>query len=351
MKNGRLIINKAKYFADDNNTKDITKIISTLVFDNKLDIVASNNIDGDPKFGRKKYLYINYEFDGSNKDILVKEGERIVIPEVIKNIIKTEELKTDIIIPSYNNDKLTANCFKSIKEYTKEGTYRIIWIDNNSDNMELSLKAISGMDFIYIHFLENKGFVGAVNEGLRVSDALTVCLLNNDTVVSERWLEKLLKTLYSNSKYGIIGALTGPPAVKKRYDSHHNIAYQQNAREVPVFPKYKSLSDFNKLIEKQLPGVVGEVDFVAFLCAVIKREVIDKVGLLDTNFAMGLWDDCDWNRSAKKAGYKVGLALDTCIIHYGRSTFKIIEKEGIDTTKLLQINREYLDKKWAKQNV
>jgi GT2 family glycosyltransferase len=70
--------------------------------------------------------------------------------------------------------------------------------------------------------------------------------------------------------------------------------------------------------------------------------------LLDPNYAMGLYDDNDYNLSVRKAGWKTDIALDTCIYHRGRSTFTLIqENEKIDINKLLRTNLNYLNTKWG----
>lgn len=264
---------------------------------------------------------------------------------------------TDIIIPTYNNEAFTVACFKSIKKYTKKGTYRVIWVDNGSKQKSKAKAALRGVNHIAIMLETNTGFVNAINTGLAKSDAPSVCLLNNDTEVSPRWLEKLTDRLYADPKLGIICPLTGPPAIKQRYDSHHNIAFQQRSRKVPIFPYYKNLIDFNERIEELFPRMIGNVSFCAFLCAVMKREVIEKVTAfhpsyangLDTSFDMGMWDDCDYNWAIEKVGYKTAIALDTCIIHHGRTTFKEIQaKEGFNVDKLVSGNEKIMNRKRKK---
>jgi len=342
----KLIIEEAKYFTR-HYSKDITKIIANLVNDNGLSIMASNDIAGDPHIGVIKMLYIRYTLNGVQDTKLVYEGNRVEIYE--KKPATTPQqctYFTDIIIPSYNNDELTANCFKSIKQHTKEGAYRIIWIDNGSKDMSLPMKQLIGVNRICVHFPTNKGFVGAVNEGLRLSDAPSVCLLNNDTVVTSEWLEKLNKILYANKKLGIVGPLTGY-GKDNGMDSHHSLSL--HSKLLPADAHNWDFNRLNKELEMRYSGRTYNIDFVAFLCAVMKREVIDKVGLLDINYAMGMWDDCDYNRSAQKAGYDIALAIDTCIYHRGRSTFNVVEKEeGLDVERLLRENKAYLDKKWRR---
>jgi len=252
---------------------------------------------------------------------------------------------TDIIIPTYENEDFTVSCLNSIKQNTTPGTYRVIWVDNASKNTSKVEKVISSMNHLSIKMEKNEGFVKAVNEGLKQSTADTICLLNNDTEVPPNWLSKLTTTLYSDPKLGILGALTGPPTKDYQYDSQHNISYRQRKYN-EIFPNWNDLSSFNESIESTNKGKTTNTEFVAFLCAVIKREVIDKVGLLDSNFEMGLWDDLDYNRATWKAGYTTALSLDTCIIHKGRATFKLIQGEGFDLKPALKKNRGYLDRKW-----
>lgn len=260
-------------------------------------------------------------------------------------------IETDIIIPSYKNEELTVACFESIKENTQKETYRIIWIDNGSENISRLKESLKETHHIMIHSSENFGFVTAVNIGLVISDAPFVCILNNDTVVSYRWLEKLVAALNKSPKLGIVGPVTAPPKIKGRNDSQHCIGYIEDLAGRRMFSDFMNLEDFNKEIEIKFNGVLAEVSFVAFLCAVIKREVINKIGLLDINYAMGMWDDNDYNFAVRKAGYETKLLYDTCIYHRGRSTFNLIqEKEGFDVDSLLKSNRKYLDQKWGLKN-
>ena len=254
----------------------------------------------------------------------------------------------DIIIPTYENSHFTIACINSIKAYTKEGTYRIIWVDNGSKDTSAVDEVIKNTNHISIKLPTNLGFVGAINEGLKASDAPTICLLNNDTEVSPRWLEKMITILYSDKSIGIVGPLTAPIASPEsmQFDSHHNVYYQAMTAKI-IFPEYKDIKSFNKELEKDYKGKVGKVDFIAFLCGVMRRSVVDKIGLLDVNYEIGMWDDLDYNMSMFELGYRCVLTLDTCIIHKGRSTFKLISnKESFDVDDLIKRNRNYLDNKW-----
>ena len=277
----------------------------------------------------KKVKYVDYEYIGK-----VRQGMRE----------KTYPEFCDIIIPSYNNEEYTIACIESIKKHTKPGTYRIIWVDNASKSSDKVDKVIENTDHITIKNATNEGFVGAINKGLEKSDAPNVCLLNNDTIVSNNWLKKLITSLRKSKGMGIIGALTNY-GKGSAVDSHHSLTLHSSLLP-PDAPAW-DLDKINTNLEERHSGRTEPIIFVAFLCAVIKREVIDKVGHLDPNYEMGMWDDLDYNRGVRKAGYKTEIALDTCIHHHGRATFNLVQKdEGFDVDKLLKRNKAYLDKKW-----
>jgi anaerobic magnesium-protoporphyrin IX monomethyl ester cyclase len=251
----------------------------------------------------------------------------------------------DIIVPTYENSEYSIACFKSIIAYTKPGSYRIIWVDNGSKDPSSVEESLHGSDYISIKLKKNEGFVGAVNRGIKASTAPYVCLLNNDTQVSNRWLEKIISTLEKDDKLGILGALTNineGPGV----DSHHSLRLHEVL--IPTDKLPMTLSEVNTFLEENYSGRTSPISFVAFLCAVIKREVINKVGLLDPHYAMGMYDDNDYNIAARKLGYRTELALDTCIYHKGRTTFRLIqETEKFNVEELLRKNLLYLNQKWG----
>lgn len=255
-------------------------------------------------------------------------------------------VQCDIIIPAYENEEYTLACLKSIKEQTTPGTYRVILVDNASKDSSKVEQLLSEMPSIFHKMPKNEGFVLATNKGLELSTAPYVCLLNNDTVVSKNWLGKLFNALERDPKLGIVGSLTMPdPRGGGMMDSHHSLSLHNTLLSKEVMQS--DMATINAHLEAGYGGRTCPATFVAFLCAVIKREVIDKVGPLDTNYDLGMWDDNDYNLAARALGYKCEFAIDTCIYHKGRSTFTLIQaKEGFDVDALLHKNRLYMEKKW-----
>ena len=257
-----------------------------------------------------------------------------------------DKFTCDIIIPTYKNEHLTIDCLESLKRCTSSIDYRVIWVDNASGDESTSKvsKAMQGINHLRIDMPTNEGFVAATNKGIKASNADFVCFLNNDTVVSDRWLEKLINALKANPKLGIVGPMTLPIKGDRVYDSQHNLSLHPY-----LFPSDHSidLETTNKVLEFYHSGHLIDISFVAFLCAVVKMEVITKVGLLDTNYQLGMWDDMDYCKASQRQGYDFKLLADTCIRHKGRSTFTLIQdKENFNITELMAKNKAYLVKKW-----
>ena len=80
-------------------------------------------------------------------------------------------------------------------------------------------------------------------------------------------------------------------------------------------------------------------------CLLIKREVINKVGLLDEQFFPGNFEDDDYCMRILEAKYKLVLSKDTFIHHFGKISFK---NNDLDYKKILRKNKEKFNKKWVK---
>ena len=206
-------------------------------------------------------------------------------------------MKFDIIIPSWNQIELSINCLLSIRRFSKQYDYRVIWVDNGSD--ENVFKCIRGLLQLIPHVIirnsKNLGFVKATNQGLRFATAKYVVLMNNDTEAVENWLGMLVKPLIYN--HGI--AATGPR-------TNADGSWQGN------WEKTKGMF------------ILPPSAMLAFFCTMFRRSVIDEVGYLDERFGVGFGDDDDYCHQIKKHGYKLALVQDLVIPHHHRSTFKLL---------------------------
>jgi hypothetical protein len=139
---------------------------------------------------------------------------------------------------------------------------------------------------------ENLGFIKASNLGLRQYHGRYAMLLNDDTIVKESALDKLVDFMATHPEAGACGA--------KLLNVDGTIQ-----RQGGLFGKKFWLS------KKPVT-----VDFVIGAALLVRREVIEKVGIMDENLFF-YNDDLDWCFSIRKAGYKIYFVPQAEIIHYG----------------------------------
>ncbi|MDK2798758.1 MAG: hypothetical protein PWP27_510 [Clostridiales bacterium] len=244
-------------------------------------------------------------------------------------VIKADKCKTSIIILTHNQLEYTKMCIDSIREFTAKDMYQIIVVDNHSTDGTIEwLKEQKDIQVILND--ENLGFPKGCNQGIEAATGTDVLLLNNDVIVTQHWLENLNKCLYSSEDIGAVSAVTN-------YSSYYQTipATYSNINEMHAFAQKHNISNPEQWDER--------IKLVAF-CMLIKREVIEKIGLLDERFSPGNYEDDDYSFRMKKAGYKLLLCKDTFIHHFGSTSFKTVPNEY---SKILQINREKFINKWG----
>src|SRR3954447_20398234 len=116
-----------------------------------------------------------------------------------------ETPEVSIIIINYNRSHLTAECLNSIFTNTAGRRYEIVLVDNGSEPKEF--RKVSGLPycFEFIRIPVNRYFAEANNIGVESSRGKFIVLLNNDTLVSEGWLEPLIDVLETSYAAGGVG--------------------------------------------------------------------------------------------------------------------------------------------------
>lgn len=216
-------------------------------------------------------------------------------------------MKTSIIILTYNKLSFTKQCVESIRQYTNKGTYEIIVVDNCSSDGTIEWLSDQS-DIITIYNDENLGFPKGCNQGIEVATGDNILLLNNDVIVTQNWLENLVTSLYSAEDIGAVGPVTNSAA----YYTSIPVSYT-NLDEMHQFSRDFNVSDSSKWEER--------LKLIGF-CMLIKKEVIEKIGLLDERFTPGNFEDDDYSLRIRVQGYKLLLCKDVFIHHYGSISWK-----------------------------
>lgn len=243
---------------------------------------------------------------------------------------KNEDIKfTSIVMLTYNQLDYTKLCIESIRKFTQEGSYEIIITDNNS--IDGTIEWLKEQDDIRVIFNEdNKGFPVGCNQGIEIANGENILLLNNDIIVTPNWLDNLNKALYSAENIGGVGAITNNCSNLQQIA----VAYT-SIEEMINFASGINISNDNLWDYKS--KLVG-------FCYLIKKEVLEKVGVLDPIFTPGNYEDDDISLRILKNGYNLLLCRDTFIHHFGSVSFV---KEGSLYGQYLTINKFKLNNKWG----
>ena len=233
---------------------------------------------------------------------------------------------TSIIIVTHNSFIYTKRCLNSIWRFTHE-PYELIFVDNNSTDD--TLLYLQELNITVLYNTENRGFPAAVNQGIEVAQGKQILLLNNDTIVTTGWLRRMLNRLYSDQDIGLVGPHSNNTGGDQRITVDYHLS------ELEDFAQ--SISYHNREQQINIHQLMG-------FCLLIKREVIEQIGLFDERFGIGNFEDTDYCYRAIQAGYKAIIAQDVFIHHFGSRTFKAL---GIDLKSLLRENRKKYKQKWS----
>ncbi len=292
-------------------------------------ILAKNGISLDK-------LLESFSFDlkpGSSATLTFRAGESgpVSVPSGVSKPASSGDGKlTSIVILTYNQLEYTKLTLDSIRRHTK-APYEIIVVDNaSSDGTVEYLK--TQKDILLIANESNAGFPAGCNQGIERSKGHYVLLLNNDVVVTDEWLNGLIECAESSPLVGIVGPMSNRVS---GLQLERNVGYTRLSRLQDYAKKYRT-KNRRKWFES--PRVAG-------LCMLIKREVIHKIGGLDPAFGLGNCEDDDYCLRAAHAGFKVAIASDVFIHHFGSKSFA---KDGWEKYKdFIRTNELIFKDKWG----
>ena len=232
-----------------------------------------------------------------------------------------------IILLNWNNYSLTKECLESLgKMWHRAFTYKIIVVDNGSSQWEV--EALRRRPDIS-HLIENKenlGYVVASNQAVRyaLDNGFNYILqLDNDAVVDDICIEKMVEVLEEDEKVGQVGA--------KIYYYNEPNRLQWTGEEMNLWTgDVAGLSrGITRIIGKreydtgnEKHDKIREIGCVVSWCALSKREVWEKIGLLDEVLFFG-WEDDDFSLRASKAGYRLMYTPYAKVWHRYSSAFAL----------------------------
>ena len=241
-----------------------------------------------------------------------------------------------LVVLCCNEVNVTRLCLDSVLRHTRP-PYELVLVDNGSQDatpeyLQEVARRPGPARVEVIRNEDNLGFARGCNQGLRAAHGRYLVLLNNDTVVTPAWLDRLVAwSLHDWPKIGLVGPVTNcAPAPQ-------GIAVASNDR-------LDGLDDFARARTREFAGQALAVERLTGFCLLVRREVLDAVGTLDEQFGVGFFEDDDLCLRARQAGFGLLVARDTFIHHFGSRTFRAL---GLNAEALLTDNFARFRAKWG----
>lgn len=222
----------------------------------------------------------------------------------------------DIVVPVYGAAADLARCLTSVLGHSELGRHRLVVVlDGPQDAaVEEALAPLQGrgdQEAVVLRQPERGGFAAAVNRGLATSGRDAV-LLNSDTQVTARWLDKLQRAAQSAPDVGTVTP----------FSSHATICSLPRFLAENTVPAGHDVDSFAALVERvaapsypRLPTAVG-------FCMLVRRRLLAAVGGFDAErFGLGYGEEVDLCLRASAAGFVHLLADDTYVWHRGNGSF------------------------------
>jgi GT2 family glycosyltransferase/glycosyltransferase involved in cell wall biosynthesis len=239
-----------------------------------------------------------------------------------------------IIIPAYGDPLLTFTCLASIAKHTT-GAYEVIVVDDAShEPLAEALAGVSGVRFE--RNADNLGFIGTCNRGATLARGETLVFLNNDTIVTEGWLDALLDVFAVRPEAGLAGAKLIYP--DGRLQEAGGIVWRDGSAWNVGRGDDPDKPEFNYL---------READYCSGACLAVPRAVWDALGGFDTRYAPAYYEDTDFAFAVRASGRTVIYQPRATIVHFEGQTSGVDIAHGVKRHQA--INQATFAAKWSRQ--
>ena len=233
-------------------------------------------------------------------------------------------MKLSIIIVNYNVKYYLEQCLTSVERALAGIEGEVTVVDNHSSDGSLAYLKPRFPHVTFIESNHNLGFARANNIAIRQSRGEYVLMLNPDTIVGEQTLKEVIAFMDSHPKAGAAGVQMLKANGEKANESRRGLptpmtAFYKMTGLCARYPKHKRLGHYYM---GYLPwDEPGQIEVISGAFLMVRKSVLDKVGLLDEDYFM-YGEDIDLSYRILKGGYE-NWYVPARILHYkGESTQK-----------------------------
>lgn len=230
-----------------------------------------------------------------------------------------------IVVLTHNRVDCTSALLESLSEANCKTPAYVLIIDNQSsaaqfEELQLRFRSFQRKSAIpgeLVRQRRNLGFAAGNNEGLRIlshrRELTHYCLLNSDVMVADGWLDKLV---FAAGEKAFAGPVTNASGNEQCVPITYHIALQQTT---PL--DIGAVREFAATWATEREGRVVKTAMLAFHCILAAKRLFETVGDLDEGFGAGYFEDDDYCKRAEAEGFRLNIAWDCYVHHWGGASF------------------------------
>lgn len=228
-----------------------------------------------------------------------------------------------IIILNFKTKNLLRECLRTVEVAKPSLNFEVIVVDNASNDGTAEMLRAEFPSVRLIQSDRNRGYAGGNNLGIRAASGKYIMVMNPDILVWPQSIEKLVTFMDTHTDVGIAGPqLTNPDGTIQqscyRYQTLLTPVYRRTI--LGKLPWAKRAVDLY-LMKDFDHKTVRDVDWLLGGALIVRREAMEKVGLLDESFFL-YFEDADWCRRFWEHGFRVTYVPDSSMVHFHQRASK-----------------------------
>ncbi|HAC66216.1 MAG TPA: hypothetical protein DCF68_22450 [Cyanothece sp. UBA12306] len=246
------------------------------------------------------------------------------------NVLAAPVGLVSIVIVCCGQLEFTRLCVPSLLYHSRR-PYELIFVDfgslDGTSEYLAGVAAAAPVRVVIERSNPDRSLASACKEAIMKSWGEFIVLLNNDTIVTNDWLDQLLALANSSAEVGVVGPMSNYASPPQRVDE---VTYRLRTKTVVQNPNTVEDGSLHTMIEtvdrfarqwrEQNRGKWFEAQRLDEFCLLIKREVLLKTNLFDGNSSLSIFAPNAFAIKVRKAGYHLAGCVDLFIHHFGTRT-------------------------------
>ncbi|MBQ9453924.1 MAG: glycosyltransferase [Desulfovibrio sp.] len=244
-----------------------------------------------------------------------------------------DSITVSIIIPVYDQYRVTRECLDSIIRHTKDVAYEVILADDNSSDQTKDIADVV-KNLIVIKNSTNRGFLNNCNNAAKYAHGTYVLFLNNDTIVTDGWLSELVKPMEADPQIGLVGP---------KFLANTGVVMEAGG----IVFRDASAWNYGRGMHPEMSTICypREVDYISGACILLRTALWNELGGFDSTFAPCYYEDTDLAfRIRYEKKLKVFYQPKSVIYHMEGTSNGTDESTGFKRYQV--VNREKFYQKW-----